>query len=233
MNADIWRLGQAYAFDDNPKNEYAITPAGAEWDMALMLSGRKDFIGGSAHGDEKYTSLSMFIDGKSVDITSIEDLTSFNVITIMETSIGYDPNDHKTQALKHYKEYIIDKNGITLNQKVEWLNDYTLGSSYMAMMPPLKTLTDSLYTNVDYTPKEAISNYGSILGVTKAVVYGTNLQFTMSIPKYPSLTGGDRFLLTDNTGGAYNKMYFVVCNGASVSSGDVWETTTQYNITNS
>ena len=231
---DVWRIGQAYALDDNLQNSYAITPAGAEWDMALMLSGRPDFIGGHAHGDEIYTSISMFLDGKQVGITSVKDLTAFEEIVIIESSYGYDPNDHTTKVLEHYKEYIINENGITLNQKVEWLNDYTLSSSYMAMMPPLKTLTDTFYTDVDYTLISTNGNYGYILDAKKAVVYGSisNLKFTMSVPKYPSLAGGDRFLLTDNSGGAYNKMYFVICNGASVSAGDIWETTTCYNITN-
>lgn len=230
INADIWRLGQAYAFDDNLENEIPITSVGAEWDMALRLSGRDDFIGGYAHGDEKYTSLSMYIDGKQVDITAITKLTSFKEITIVENSVGYDPDDHITQALNHYKEYVINANGITLNQKVEWLNDYTVSSSYMAMMPPLKTLTDTFYTNIDYTPMSATENYGSYSEATKAVVYGTDFRFMMSVPKYPSLKGGNIFLLTDNGGGSYNKMYFVICNGASVSFGDIWETTTCYQI---
>lgn len=233
-NKDIWRISQAYAFDDELKKSYAITPAGAEWDMAITLSGRSDFIGGHAHGDEIYTSISMFLNGKNVDIMSIKNLTAFEEIIILETSIGYDPNDHATEALIHYKEYIINANGITLNQKVEFLNDYRLSSSYMAMMPPLKTLTDSFYTNVDYNILSTDGNYGYVSGATKAVVFGSssNLKFTMSISKYPSLPGGDRFLLTDNSGGAYNKMYFVVCSSADVKAGDIWETTTFYNITN-
>lgn len=230
INADIWRIGQAYACDDNLENEFPITSVGAEWDMALKLSGRDDFIGGYAHGDEKYTSLTMSIDGKQVDITSIDKLTSFKEITIVENSVGYDPNDHTTKALNHYKEYVINTNGITLNQKVEWLNDYTLSSSYLAMMPPLKTLTDTFYTDIDYTPKVANENYGSYSEATKAVVYGTDFRFMMSVPEYPDLQGGNRFLLTDNGGGTYNKMYFVICDGESVSAGDIWETTTCYQI---
>lgn len=232
-NKDIWRIGQAYACDDELKNSYAITPAGAEWDMALFLKGRPDFIGGHAHGDEIYTSIAMFLNGKAVEITSIEKLTAFDEIVILETSIGYDPNDHATQALKHYKEYIINADGITLNQKVEFLNDYTLSSSYMAMMPPYKTLTDSFYTNADYNILSTDGNFDFVPGATKAVVYGSssNLKFTMSIPKYPSLPGGDKFYMTDNGGGSYNKIYFVVCSGADVKAGDIWETTTIYNIT--
>lgn len=230
INCDIWRIGQAFACDDKFSNELSITTVGAEWDMALKLSGRDDFIGGYAHGDEKYTSLIMYIDGKQVDITSIKKLTSFTEITILESSIGYDPNDHTTQALNHRKEYIINSDGITLNQKVEWLNDYTISSSYMAMMPPLKSLTDTFYTDIDYTPKVANDNYGSYPGATKAVVYGADFWFMMSILKYPNLKGGNTFLLTDNSSGTYNKMYFVICNGANVSLGDIWETSTFYQI---
>ena len=233
INCDTWRLGKAYALDDTFKNEYELTPGGAEWDMALRLRDRPDFIGGYAHGDEIYTSLSLNVDGKNVDIKSLKSLTPFQQIIITVTSIGYDPNDSATQALKHFKEYVVDESGITLNQKVEWLGDYTLGSSYMAMMPPLKALTDLFYTNVDPAPKAASSHFGYVLGASKAVVYGSNsdIAFSMSVTKYPSLPGGDRFLLSDNGGRPYNKMYFVLCNGAEVSKGDVWETTTKYTIT--
>ena len=231
-NCDMWRLGKAYAFDDNFENEYELTPKGAEWDMALRLSGRPDFIGGYAHGDEIFTSLSVAVDGAEVDIEALGSLTPFGALIINFESKGFDPSEPTTQALTHFKEYVINEEGVTLNQRVEWLNDYTLGSSFMAMMPPLKTLTDSFYTNVDPTPKEAISNYGAVRGATEAVVYGPDLRFSMSIPKYPSLTGGDQFSMTDNKGRPYNKMYFRICNGASVTKGDVWETTTKYVITN-
>ncbi len=230
INADVWRLGQAFFCDSNFENVYPLTLQGAEWDMAIKLTGRSDFIGGAAHGDEKYTEISLFIDGEYVDIPSITELTQFDNIVITEESVGYDPNDSRTEALNHYKEYIVDKNGITLTQKVEWLNDYTIGSSYMAMMPPLKELTDTFYTNIDYTPNSI--RYGYIANATEVVVYNSvsGLSYKMKIDEYPNLIGGDRFLMTDNGGGSYNKMYFVICNGAEVSSGDIWETITQYEI---
>ena len=234
QNCDMWRLGKAYGFDDCLQNAYELTPAGAEWDMAVRISGRPDFIGGYAHGDEVYTSLSIEIDGESVDIESLKSLTPFQELVITVESVGYDPLDSTTQALQHWKEYVVSEEGITLNQRVAWLNDYTMGPSYLAMMPPLKTLTETFYTNMDPTPKEAISHYGRIPGATEAVVYGSSsgMKFRMSVPRYPSLTGGDSFLLSDNRGGLYNKMYFVICDGANCSKGDVWETTTRYVITN-
>lgn len=233
-NVDMWRLGKAYAFDDNFENEYELTPPGAEWDMALRLSGRPDFIGGYAHGDEICTSISLLLDGNAVNIESLKDLTPFSEITVTVESIGYDPDDSVTRALNHFKVYHITKRGISLSQKVVWLNDYALGSSYMAMMPPLKTLTDSFYTDKDLTPKTAASNYGYVPCAKEAHVYGSEsgIKYSMSVPKYPSLCGGDKFLLTDNKGGLYNKMYFVICDGHSVSKGEAWETVTEYSITN-
>lgn len=232
-NCDTWRLGKAYAFDDAFENEYELTPKGAEWDMAVKLSGRPDFIGGYAHGDEKYTSLSMWINGESVRAEELCARTPFEELRITVTSVGYDPADPKTAALKHEKRYTVTAVGITLEQRVEWLRGYTLASSYLAMMPPLKTLTDSFYTNVDPIPKEPTTNYGSVPGATGAVVYGkaSGISFSMSVPRYPRLTGGSKFFMTDNHGNSYNKMYFVVCNGADVSAGDVWESETRHTIT--
>ena len=233
-NCDTWRLSKAYACDDSFQNEYELTPDGAEWDMALRLSGRPDFIGGYAHGDEVYESILIELDGVPVTVESLCALTPFHELRIAVASLGYDPDDSVSEALKHEKQYIVTEQGVLLHQRVEWLNDYTLGSSYLAMMPPLKSLTDQFYTNADPTPKEAITHYGRIPHATEAFVYGTTsgIVYSMSIPKYPSLAGGDMFSLTDNSGRPYNKMYFVVCNGADVSKGDVWETTTSYRITN-
>ena len=229
INANNWRTSLAFACDDNFENEYVLTYTG-EWDMALRIKDRDDFIGGVLHGDEIYTSLSVFVDGNEVDVTSITDLTTFEEIVIKVESVGYDPADHTTQVLKHYKEYLIDANGILLNQKVEFLGDYTMSYCYLAMMPPLKTFTNMYYTNVDYTP--ATIQYGETQNVSKVVLYGDNLTFVMSIPKYPNLIGGNNLSIRDNGGLAYNKMYFTLCNGQNVVAGDIWESSTIWKIGN-
>ena len=230
---DTWRLGQAFFCGPSFETVEALTPHGAEWDMALRLSGRADFIGGYAHGDESFTDLSVMLDGKAVDPTSLSDQTPFRELVVTVKSVGYDPDDSVTAALKHEKRYVVSTEQITLYQRVEWLGCYTLGSSYMAMMPPLKTLTDAFYTGADPTPRDAESNYGATPGATAAVVYGkaSGVTYSMSAPETPPLAGGGKFLLTDNNGGKYNKMYFVLCNGAEAAEGDVWTTTTVYTIT--
>ncbi len=231
-NCDIWRIGQAYAVDDNFENQYAITSGGAEWDMAIKLSGRSDFIGGYAHGDEVYTSMTFFVDGKQCSLSSFDKATGFTELVIEVESLGYDPNDSTTQALKHYKQFVITKDGVTLNQKIEFLNDYSISQSYLAMMPPLKTLTSQYYTNLDSTKHDI--KFGQIDGsFTTVTACGDNFSYSMSVPKYPQIANETVFLFTDNSGGSYNKMYFIFAKSLNVKAGDIYETTTVYNITNS
>lgn len=235
IHADIWRLGQAYAADDARANEYALTPAGAEWDMAIRIAGRDDFIGGYAHGDEIFSSLSLWLDGQPTEVTSLSEPTPFRELRIREDSVGYDPADHTTAVLLHQKDYRIDRDGITLSQRVEWLSDHTLGPAYLAMMPPMKTWTDTYFTDVDESPAPLTGESFSVAGCRRAVFYSTSngcLRFEMSVPRYPSLAGGDTFLMTDNGGKRYHKMYFMLCKNTDVRRGDVWETETVYRISN-
>ena len=229
--ADTWRLGQAFGYDDNLENEYPLTPFGAEWDMAVLIDGRDDFIGGSNHGDEIFTSARLILDGNEVEISSITKLFAFSEIKFITESVGYDPADHETKVLVHKKEHRITADGIRNTQSVEFLGDYLMQNSYLAMMPPLKTLTDSYYTDSDPTPRRA---HREVLefGARSATVFGeeSGVSFTMSIPEYPTLKCSDRFFITDNSGGAYNKMYFLACKGQEVKCGDVWHAVTEYKI---
>jgi hypothetical protein len=232
-NCDTWRLSVVYHYDDLLSVATPLTRSGAEWEMALKIHERPDFIGGYAHGDEVFQKVEIFVDGEYREVQSLSDMTPFKELIFEVSSIGYDPIDSVTEVLLHHKKITVGAEGVKVEQRVEWLNDYTLGNSYMAMMPPLKTLTDSFYTNVDPTPKEPIANYGSVPVATEAVVFGASsgISFRMSVLRYPRLVGGNRFFMTDNHGCPYNKMYFVVCNGAAVSAGDVWESETRYTIT--
>lgn len=172
-NVDMWRLSITNLCDKDGNFIKQITKSGAEWEMAVRIAERPDFIGGYAHGDEKLTSLIITIDGVVIDdITTIKQ-KEFSSIAIIVCSEGYDPNDGITKVLEHKKGYTITKSGITLHQWVRWCNDYTLDSklgSYLAMMPPMKhsktdltdIITDSYYTNINDEPVKLERNGYSI-----------------------------------------------------------------------
>lgn len=230
-NADIWRLSLVYMCDDNLANPVQITTVG-EWDMALMISGRPDFIGGHAHGDEITTDIKFILDGVETDIKTLAQATEFKTMVIIQDSIGYDPLDGVTPVLKHHKEHKITHAGIRLDQTVEWLGDYTMSHSYLAMMPPSKAYTDSYYTNL--TPPALVDlSTGTkyVDGATSVTVYGSEsgLYFTMTVNEYDTYIK-PYMSIADNGGGAYNKMYFTFVKNGTVSKGDVWETMTVYRI---
>lgn len=230
-NADIWRLSMAYAVDDNLENPIQITTPG-EWDMALHISGRPDFIGGHAHGDEITTSIKFIIDGVETDVTTLVEPLEFKTMTIVQDSKGYDPADNVTHVLNHHKEHKVTHAGIRLDQRVEWLGDFNMTHSYLAMMPPAKTCTDSFYTNLT-EPQTIDLTTGTkyVDGATSATVYGkeSGFYFTMTVNEYNTYMK-PQFSVADNGGGSYNKMYFTFVKDGTVKAGDVWETFTHYKI---
>ena len=58
-NADVWRMGYAYAVSDDLSERFALTDSG-EWETAVKLSGRSDFSGGYYHGDNILKNIVFF-----------------------------------------------------------------------------------------------------------------------------------------------------------------------------
>ena len=251
-NSDIWRLSVASLADYNKNHIKDITESGAEWEMAIRLLDRGDFIGGYAHGDEIFNTIEVMIDGQAKTIENITDYQTFDEMKIEVTSVGYDPLDGTTAVLNHHKEYIITQNGITLNQTVEWLGEYTLHNkfnSYLAMMPPLKhvegdetdIITDCYYVTKggealesSYIPNPVSYNYvdTSDSNCDSFCVYGidSGVYFTMGQKGESPVYSETRSFIHDNSGKNYNKMYISFANTDTISAGTVWSATTTYQI---
>ena len=119
-----------------------------------------------------------------------------------------------------------------LAQRIEWLNDYELEKSYLAMMPPAKSLTDWYYTDTDPVPKPISEHRFEVEGCKSATLFGreSGFSFRMAVPRYPVCEMGSLLLVSDNKSDRYNKMYFPVCRDFSVKRGDIWESLTEYEI---
>lgn len=228
---DTYRLSYAYWLDDALENPIRITPD-AEWDMAVRIRGRDDFIGGRMHGDEIFTDMRLFLDGEEREIGAFSAPTPFRELRVTVGSVGYDPIDHESRTLLHKKEYTVNEKGVSLAQRIEWLNDYELENSYLAMMPPAKSLTDFYCTDVDPTPRPITEHRFEIAGCKSATLFGqkSGFFFRMSVPIYPTCELGSLLLVSDNKSDRYNKMYFPVCRDFAVKRGDIWESLTEYEI---
>lgn len=227
---DTWRLGPSYHCECDLKRETLLTRPYAEWEMAIRLRDRPDFIGGAAHGDEVYQRISVWMDGEACEWNALRVPVGFDALTVEVQSVGYDPSDPSVAVLRHTKIYEITRNGICVDQRVEWLCDVPLGQSYMAMMPPLKTVTDH-YQIEDQREQPITERNMKFAGNFSSLTLRgqTGFRFTMSVPRYLGKKEAI-CLITDNGGDQYNKMYFVLGHGGKAACGEIWGTTTEYQI---
>ena len=244
-NADIWRMSVVNACDEKGQALYQLTNDSAEWEMAIRLAGRPDFIGGFNHGDEVYDEIRLYLDGER---TAPESLTEERVcghMRLVVRSTGFDPSAPDRAVLRHVKDFLVDDQGVHLQQEVNWLNEEQLDTrfySYLAMMPPLKhgkddpdrILTDSyafgdgMLAPVARLPVEKED--------TRAItVRGGegSFAFKMSAEDYsPRYVNSYFAFLTDNGGVNYNKMYIVFAGGSGevIPAGTVWRAKTHYSV---
>lgn len=230
INADNWRIRNALKANSNFENGAALTSDG-EWECAVRIVDRDDFSGGALHGDEVVTNIKFFVNGKETSKSTLLSLTKFAELKIVEATNLYDPADHTTIIAEHGKEYIFNKDGLTINQSINWKVAANLSSCYLAMFPVLKSVTTDYYLNTSFD-SDTIA-FGSTPKCTDAKVYSTDAKFMadFNIPKYiEGLTGGDSLLITDNSGQPYNKMYYVACTSHQTTVGELWQTTTFYKL---
>lgn len=245
-NCDLWRLSVANAIGKQGQVLHPLTKERAEWEMAIRLLNRPDFIGGYNHGDEIGTPPTIRLDNVAV---SLEELTKehlFQTLEITVDSIGYDPAEPSVAILEHRKEYRFDAAGVHLTQTVHFLKDVRLDDqlkSYLAMMPPLKhrpddeakKITDSYFFNDDQ-PQPIQSLPQRAEKAQKITVFGkeSGYRFSMEVSGYDPLYPNHHFAqLTDNGHNAnYHKMYIAFADGAQspIPQGTRWHTTTHYSI---
>ena len=228
-NANVWRLMYLYRITNTLVVD-VLTRKG-EFECALHLADRTDFSGGIVHGDEVDRRVTFIGDGKI--LTAANASGFYKKFLVVRNSYLYDPNDSTTVIAEHGCEYIFTPGKLTINQSVKWLVSETLTNCYLAMYPVLKTYSANRYDDTDF---KVTANPESGLSVTipnaKCVTeYSRNVLSKMSVPTYPTgLTGGDCALLSDNGGLPYNKVYFPICSSGQTQIGEMWKSSTEYEI---
>lgn len=246
---NVWRLVQVDAVNDALVYRFHITQLG-ETEMAIMISGRDDFIGGTTHGDEVMDadSLLFVVDGKPTDITTLTELTDFETLQCFLVSDLYDPADHTTLVGKHGREWKFDKNGLYIGQTVEFLSDSTLGNSYMPMLCVLRgndtasalQVTDTYTDDGNYQQYDVstggFNTYPNVLktDVRKINLFGkvSRVRASLQIIEQPEGLNKEGTFLYNGIN-TYNKIYCCLCgygggkNTQNVSNGEKWKVKSQ------
>ena len=245
-NCDVWRMGVVNALDEKGAFLHRLTKDGAEWEMAVRLADRPDFIGGFIHGDEIGTEPLIILDGQPAALCDLTGWREFSCMKIRAESRGFDPAEPARAVLTHRKQLVYDAEGVHLEQEVSWLENVTLDSkfkSFLAMMPPVKhdpenpanRITDSFAMGAD-----------AVRGIAALPVAGKNVQnftvegresgyrFMMSVEDYaPRYPNSYLASLSDNSNQNYHKMYIAFAGGEAdeICAGTKWHAVTHYQIT--
>ena len=244
-NCDIWRLSVVNALDGQGNFLFALTKEHAEWEMAIRLAGRPDFIGGYAHGDEIGEAPSFWLDGVPVRPEELQNARC-EEFKVRVFSVGYDPSQREQAVLRHQKTYWFREAGVELEQEVEWIRDVRMDAhcnSYLSMMPPVKhdpaqesrIMTDSwAWDEEPQTPILQREMEREQAGKITVTGRESRWRFTMEGADYePRYPGSFRGLITDNQPGSnYHKMYLFFVGGmeAVVPAGKRWHARTRYRI---
>lgn len=249
-HSDVWRIDRAYSCEEDLTQIKQLTTDG-EWEFAFGLYDRptgishfgSGFIGGKQHGNEVMNSIVFIIDGKVTDITTLTDVTEWKTLEIYENTTMYDSSDNTTPCCEHGTLHAFNDNGVVVKQSVKWLIETKMRTSYLAMFPVAKTVTDTLMVDNTWKRENTIPSSGTGIRYDRAkfAILSKDSEGFIGkfyITEYPSGLDsiGDYFLCTDNTtdySGIYNKCYFTITGNSGnciVNVGDIWKSETHYEL---
>lgn len=217
-----------------------------EWEMAIKENGANDFIGGIAHGDEKLTAFAAFLDGKYISLDQSGTFLGREFVLECFSDLYRDTSITSGQLIKiakHYKKYIFTKDGLLLQQRIEWIADVTLDNAYLCMLPiKRKTNDDNSGANITTNAMTAnLINYDiSESGWTSDLrtpthgrerinMWGSDSGVSVFIENNPAPSLESSLGFVQNTV-TYNKYYFDFSGSKSVKTGDIWENNTVFKI---
>ena len=246
-NYDVWRLDAVnYGTVINGVwSNTGVALSGGEWACALKIKGATDFMGGSYHGDEVSKNAYLYIDGSKKELNTGE-TEFFDEIKVVENTELFNPDVANEKAADVTRIITITKDVITIDQKVAWVNSYTMDLSYVAMCCAMRVYNDVQITDTGYADSEYveyditsegfdnplyINNANCVTNRKMITVYGNNIGLNCEVKCThisPELETRPTYVYN---GTPYNKIYMSFCPANyKVSVGDVWEAKYEYRI---
>lgn len=147
---NVWRLKDIYLYDKNKSNVRTISDLYVDQEGVLKIQGQTDYSGG-VHGDEIGLSFNVFIDGKTIDFTTMEVgfKTYCNSIKfIVESNINL--QDSSTKAFTKYKQAYFDKDGFHVNNRWKPVNTVTLEHVRAILLSIDKSVINRYYDSIAF-----------------------------------------------------------------------------------
>jgi hypothetical protein len=169
IGSDVWRWNEVWEVTrtgDFSFNTVIQICNSGENETAILQTGKPDFMGGTAHGDEILFEVAMLIDGTKVALGGTGNYRCRRV-EFLQGSDMFEVGTATPQSnrlAKNYKRWLFESSAVELFQNVFWEASVTLQDTYMTMLTLLRTsgvtqISDKGYRHPKYT-EENISTAG-------------------------------------------------------------------------
>lgn len=151
INIDTWRLYQGDIIDDD--NSYFNMWENTDAEGAIKITGEDDFVCGF-HGDEIYTNVRFFADGKEILENENFNETMFNKFVIYVESNVYHCNTSQLAselAFKRNKKIIFDGNKVKVSNHFVAQSDLSIYQARIALFQCYKTNSDGVQKFSSYS----------------------------------------------------------------------------------
>ena len=230
INSDVWHLHRARVVDSTLSTVIKEVLTQGECETAVQEVGKADFVGGTAHGDERTTAVSMFLNGKVIDpaVVGKHYGTEFKVLQqtqCYEEGTFTESVDYGTEWFKTHKSWLFNKDGVLITNRSEFQRDADIATFYNCFLPIARNQDENgqattaqfgaqnpKYEVVDMRPLNHPRSY--ISNVTHAIAWGGGVSYEAEFlegnyhqdPSKTDYSVSQMFFQADNP--AYNKIYF-------------------------
>lgn len=138
-NSDTWQIGHVmgYDFDGYSVSNGVELVAGGEFELAFKEYGAADYCGGNNHGDETTDDITIMIDGKTVNLASVDtDYRAFDRIDAVEHATVNRCDTPSEDILKHQKIWTFENGTVKVRQTINFLE--TLNCDFLCVMMAAK-----------------------------------------------------------------------------------------------
>lgn len=123
-NSNTWQIGHVmgYDFDGVTLSNGVELVSGGEFELAFKEYNAADYCGGNNHGDENMDDFTLTIDGKTIDLSNIDDnFHVFDRIDAIEHATINRCNTPSENILKHQKIWTFENGTVKARQSLEFL----------------------------------------------------------------------------------------------------------------
>lgn len=227
INLNTWQMGEIFLCDASGNGLKQISADGFDNEGVLKIKGESDYVGG-IHGDEQFTDLAIFIDGKEYTPETIPNVNADEVRICVKSTITH--ADTTNICMNKTKQTTFDSAGVHVKNRWYLLEDMTISQVCGNLLSINKSCIAKYYdSNVHTFPEPIPETGGDWLDID---ITDTYYMGDISAYVWRGETGSPEDNIGVNIADFETRMksYFYTYMNYSASNGEVIYTNNHFNI---